>query len=262
MEKKTIGFIGGGRITKITLQAFRNENVSFDSIVVNDTNPAVLNALNEQFPKIKRADSATAPAKQDVVVLALHPPVIMEILETIKDEINESAIIISFAPKITIEKIAMKLGNKNIVRMIPNATSWINEGYNPICFSDGFSTRDRSYILDVFETLGYTFETDEQKLESYAIISAMLPTYFWFQWQELEKIGVKTGLDIQETKDALRETLSAAIHLFYSPKLSHEEVMDLIPVKPVAEHEQAIRDCFNSKLLSLFEKIKPMQAHV
>jgi hypothetical protein len=37
--------------------------------------------------------------------------------------------------------------------------------------------------------------------------------------------------------------------------------MDLIPVKPVAEHEQAIRDCFNGKLLPLFEKIKPEAMH-
>lgn len=28
--------------------------------------------------------------------------------------------------------------------------------------------------------LAYTFETAEEKLEAYAHISAMLPTYFWF----------------------------------------------------------------------------------
>ena len=112
-------------------------------------------------------------------------------------------------------------------------------------------------MLDVFSSLGYTFETDEHKLEGYAIISAMLPTYFWFQWQELEQIGVQTGLDTKETKDAIRETLLAAIQLFYNHDLSHEEVMDLIPIKPVGEHEQTIRDCFRSTLLPLFEKIKP-----
>ena len=105
--------------------------------------------------------------------------------------------------------------------------------------------------------MGYTFEAVEEKLESYAIISAMLPTYFWFQWDEMEKIGEKIGLDSRETKEAIRETLLASTQLFYNPDLTHEEVMDLIPVKPVADHEQTIRECFNSKLLPLFEKIKP-----
>ena len=39
-----------------------------------------------------------------------------------------------------------------------------------------------------------TFEVQEEKLESYAIMSAMLPTYFWFQWKALEEIGQKTEL--------------------------------------------------------------------
>jgi len=31
MKIRTIGFIGGGRITRIVLQAFRNKNLDFDS---------------------------------------------------------------------------------------------------------------------------------------------------------------------------------------------------------------------------------------
>ena len=33
MENKKLGFIGGGRITRIILQAFRNKNMDFDSEV-------------------------------------------------------------------------------------------------------------------------------------------------------------------------------------------------------------------------------------
>ena len=38
MKNKTIVFIGGGRITNIFLQAFKNANVSFKKIVVFDPN--------------------------------------------------------------------------------------------------------------------------------------------------------------------------------------------------------------------------------
>ena len=109
MEKKSIGFIGGGRVTRITLQAFSNKNIEFDSIEVFDTNTEVLYALHERFPHIIRTKSAGIPARKDVVVLALHPPVIIETLENIKKEIDEKAIIVSFAPKITLEKIANTL---------------------------------------------------------------------------------------------------------------------------------------------------------
>jgi hypothetical protein len=33
--------------------------------------------------------------------------------------------------------------------------------------------------------------------------------------------------------------------------------MDLIPVKPIGEHEVQISEIYRSKLIALFEKIKP-----
>jgi pyrroline-5-carboxylate reductase len=40
--RRTIGFIGGGRVTKILLQGFKNKNMKFGKIVVADTNHEVL----------------------------------------------------------------------------------------------------------------------------------------------------------------------------------------------------------------------------
>jgi len=39
--------------------------------------------------------------------------------------------------------------------------------------------------------------------------------------------------------------------------LQPDEVMDLIPVKPIIEHEAQIKAICNDKLIALFEKIKP-----
>ena len=105
--------------------------------------------------------------------------------------------------------------------------------------------------------LGKTFEVPEGKLESYAIISAMLPTYFWFQWKELQKIGIQTGLSESESREAVSQTMMAALNLMFQSNLTYEQVIDLIPVKPIAEHEEEIKKCFQGKLLPLFEKIKP-----
>lgn len=257
MEKRSIGFIGGGRITRIILKAFKNRHLEFSSITVCDTNEQVLEALKNEFPDIEVCSDPRKSAYKEIVFIALHPPVIIEAIKNVISSINKNAIVISLAPKISIDTLFSVLNTDNIIRMIPNATSFINKGYNPICFAPYFPDHEKKGILNILQSMGYTFETDEKKLESYAILSAMLPTYFWFQWDEMEKIGEKMGLDSRETKKAIRETLLAATQLFYNPDLTHDEVMDLIPAKPVAEHEKAIRECFNSKLLPLFEKIKP-----
>jgi pyrroline-5-carboxylate reductase len=255
--KHSVGFIGSGRVTKILLQGFKNKNVKFEKVVVTDTNPEVLANLKKQFPEIETADAKSA-ASQDIVFIALHPPMVMDTLELIKNDVKAEATVISLAPKINLPKFSLKLGHvKNLARLIPNATSYINEGYNPITFASGFDTKQKQVILDLLKNLGKTFEVSEEKLESYAILSAMLPTYFWFQWRELAEIGCKIGLTEEESKKSINDTIIASLALMYKSRLSATEVIDLIPVKPIGEHEPQIAEIYKTKLIGLFEKIKP-----
>jgi len=253
--KKTIGFIGGGRITRIFLQAFRNKGFIPAKIVVFDVNNEALLALKQKFPEAE-ITSLTDAASQDIVFIALHPPVIMDTLEQVKGNIKAGSCVISLAPKMTIEKISTKLnGLGNVARMIPNATSYINKGYNPVCFSKDF--HDREAILEMMKILGDTIIVEEPKMEAYAIVSAMLPTYFWFQWQEMHRIGTIMGLEESEARETVEKTTQAAIETMYHSGLSYEEVIDLIPVKPIAAHEPRIREILTNTLGNLFEKIKP-----
>lgn len=253
----SIGFIGGGRVTKILLQGFKNKNVRFGRVVVTDPNQEVISNLKKQFPEVESSDAKGA-AGQDIVFIALHPPVVMDTLDLVKNDVRAEAIVISLAPKINLPKVSMKLAHvKNLARLIPNATSYINEGYNPVTFTAGFDPLQKKEVMDLLSSLGTTFEVTEEKLESYAIMSAMLPTYFWFQWRELAEIGGKIGLTEEESKKSIFETIIASLDLMYKSGLSASEVIDLIPVKPIGEHEPQIAEIYKTKLLGLFEKIKP-----
>ncbi|HNW75016.1 MAG TPA: NAD(P)-binding domain-containing protein [Bacteroidales bacterium] len=253
--EKTIGFIGGGRITRIFLQAFRNRGCIPEKVVVFDISNDVLISLQNKYPTVETA-TLEQVANQDIVFIALHPPVIMDTLDRVKSNIKQDSCVISLAPKITIDKISAKLnGHGSIARLIPNATSYINKGYNPVCFSSNFNRQDE--IMEMLELLGHTFIVEESKLEAYAIASAMLPNYFWFQWQEMHRICKQMGLNESEARETVEKTLVAGIETLYHSGLSYEEVIDLIPVKPIAAHEPQIREVLSNTLSALFEKIKP-----
>ena len=256
METQSLGFIGGGRITKVFLHGFQNKNVKFSSIKVYDTNTDVLKSLQSSFPDTDIAESLIDVVSQDIVFIALHPPVIGETISQLKDKVNKG-IVISLAPKFTIAKITELTGTQRIVRIIPNATSYINQGYNPVCFSDVIDSTEKYTIMDLLKVLGTTFETEESKLEAYAICSAMLPTYFWFQWKEMEKIANEIGLSEKEGKDAIYNTLKASLDIMYASGLSYEDMTDLIPIKPIGSNESEIQEVLSSNLTTLFGKIKP-----
>lgn len=255
MKTKSLGFIGGGRITKIFLQAFKNKNVGFRKIVVFDTNPETTGKLKQLFPQIE-ISGVEQCAEQDVVFIALHPPVITETLEKISPYVSDKSVVISLAPKIKIETITGKLKTAaKIARLIPNATSVINEGYNPVCFSSGISHQEKTEILEMLGILGKTFEVPEQKLEAYAIISAMAPTYFWFQWKKLCEIGEEIGLTRDESDQTVYQTMISALNSLFRSGLTEQEVFDLVPVKPLGENEDEIKNMYDQKLKGLYNKL-------
>jgi pyrroline-5-carboxylate reductase len=257
MNAKSIGFIGGGRITRIFLEALTHGKFDIGTVVVFDINPEALRLLKLQFPNVVIAESLVESAVQPVVFIALHPPVIMETLTKVAGVVDSNAVVISLAPKITLEKIKSKLNIQNLARMIPNATSYINQGYNPVTFAEGFSQNEKSDILLFMDDLGKTIEVAEPKLEAYAILSAMLPTYFWFQWEELVRLGGPMGLTQEESTAAIHKTLVGALNLYFESGLTPEKVIDLIPVKPIGENQALFTEIYQAKLMGLFEKIRP-----
>jgi pyrroline-5-carboxylate reductase len=255
MNTKSLGFIGAGRITKIFLQAFNNKRFGFKNIVVYDINSEITTKLQKQFPAIEVAGLEKV-SSLDIVVIALHPPMIMETLEKIVLYVSDKSLVLSLAPKVKIAGIANKLNTvTKIVRLIPNATSVINEGYNPVSFSVGISGNEKTEILGMLNVLGETFEVPEEKLEAYAIVSAMAPTYFWFQLKKLRDIGVEIGMGKEEANLAVYKSITAALNTLFKSGLKSEEVFDLIPVKPIGEYEKEIETIFDQKLKGLYSKL-------
>ena len=73
MHHKTIGFIGGGRITGFSLEGWTRAGTSLGHIVVSDPDADSLARLQARFPAIETALDNSAAAAQDLVLLAVHP---------------------------------------------------------------------------------------------------------------------------------------------------------------------------------------------
>jgi pyrroline-5-carboxylate reductase len=171
--------------------------------------------------------------------------------------LKPGSILVSLAPKLSVAKLTGALGGfDRIVRLIPNAPSIIGEGFNPISFSGALSEVERAEISALMSTLGKCPEVDEGKLEAYAILTAMGPTYLWFQLHELQKIAESFGLSRQEAETGVAEMVAGAGRTLFGAGLTAEEVMDLIPVKPLGEEEGNIKAVYHARLEALYTKLK------
>jgi len=256
---KTIGFIGGGRITRILLKGFANARVNFQKIYVHEINKEIAGSLKTDFPDIDISDNnGSRVSSCDWIFVALHPPVLMDTLNAVKTGIKKDALVVSLAPKITLEKLMTVLPDvTGIARMNPNAGTYVNKGYNPVCFTKNTDKKVIDEFISMFEKLGRVPVVEEKNIEAYAMISAMGHTYFWYQLQQLKELGLSYGLSENECRQTISEMLWGTTEVLFKSGLNYDKVVDLVPVKPMAEHENTIKGFYQACLNGIYQKIKP-----
>ena len=259
MTTKSLGFVGGGRITRIFLEGWKRAGKLPGKIMVSDCNADTLARLRASFPTIETAPgNCTAAALQDIVFLAVHPPVMAEVAQRIKGSLRPGAVVVSLAPKFTIAKLTELLGGfSRLARVIPNAPSVVDFGFNPVAFGPALAIADRTEITDLLAPLGECPEVAESKLEAYALLTAMGPTYLWFQLQALREVAAGFGLTDAEIAPAMKRMVCGSARTLLESGLAPVEVMDLIPVKPLAEMQPQVTELYRTRLPALFQKIKP-----
>ncbi len=138
------------------LTGFKRAGQMPASVIVSDPNQEVLQKLKEAFPEIEIAPGDNRlPAGQEVVFVALHPPAFAELGTQLKESLKPTALLVSLAPKLTIAKLSAGLGGfDRIVRMIPNAPSVVNEGYNPVAFAPSLPETEKEELLAWFRLWG------------------------------------------------------------------------------------------------------------
>jgi pyrroline-5-carboxylate reductase len=257
MNNKTIGFIGGGRIARIFIDGWTRAKKLPARIIISDPSAESLAKLKGRFPSIATATNNAQAAAQDIVFLAVHPPVMADTVAAIKGALKPDALVVSLAPKFTLAKLTELLaGFARLARVIPNAPSVVNSGFNPVAFAPALSSEDKVELTDLLTPLGECPEVAEETLQTYALFTARGPTYFWFQFYELRRFAETSGLTTEEAQRGLEAMVAGALKTMTSAGLGREEVMDLIPVKAPGELEAQATEVFRKQLPSILEQMK------
>jgi pyrroline-5-carboxylate reductase len=257
VHSHTIGFVGGGRITAILLEALGGRGLVLERVTVSDTSTEVLARLRRRFPRISTTGDNSEAAGQERVFLALHPPALKAVLPAIAARVRKDAVVVSLAPVLTLTRLSELLGGfARLARVLPNAPSVVRAGFNPVAFADGLPADARAEIETLLDGLGEHPLVPEETLEAYAIVAAMGPTYFWFQWQGLRGIAEGLGLAPGDADRALRAMLDGSVRTFFDSGLGAAQVLDLVPVKPLAEAEPQILQAYRDALPRLYAKLK------
>lgn len=251
----SIGIIGAGRIAHILLGGWKHTATALPPIRVYDVSDEALSKLKTVYPQVQ-ISTLEETSHSDLLLLGVHPPVLADLLSQIRPFLRPDAVVCSLAPKLRLPQLQTQLGGfSRLARMNPNATSIIGQGFNPLVFADQLPEESRQQLRTLFAPLGHLPEVADEQLESYAVISAMGPTYFWFQFHALEQLAESFGIARHEARQAIATMLHGAVDTLLASELPPSEVMDLVPVRPLADDEETITNLLATRLQAMHNKL-------
>lgn len=255
----SVGFVGGGRIARIMLEGWRRSGHWPGQVIVSDPDAKALAALRSLDRDLVTVQGENRLAgAQEIVFIAVHPPALRAVCAELSGRIPPPSLVVSLAPKLTLGEISSALGGfGRLARVIPNAPSIVGAGFNPTSFASHVTENDRRALLDLLAPLGACPQVEERELEAYALLTGMGPTYLWFQLYELLALAERFGLSRAAAVDALEAVVGGAVRTMAQSGLSPAAVMDLVPVRPLADDEEMMKNAYRARLPAVFERIRP-----
>jgi pyrroline-5-carboxylate reductase len=185
-----------------------------DMTVHNRSNQKRLTALEKKYG-VKSAQTLEELLKNpDVVILAVKPKDVLEVLESIQPLITKDMLFISVAAGITISLIENRLGRKiPIVRAMPNTSARIGQSATGMAFNEAVTKVHQKKALDIFQAIGLTISVEEKQLDAVTGLSGSGPAYIYYIAEALQQSAEEIGLEGHAAKNLVIQTIIGAAEM-------------------------------------------------
>jgi pyrroline-5-carboxylate reductase len=209
-----IAFIGGGNMAQALIGGLAGKLIAATNIHVIDVMPATLKLLSERFGVTTAAAPSEVLAMSDVIVLAVKPQQLREVVAEIKPFLK-SQLVLSIAAGIRAADISRWLGgHQAIVRTMPNTPALIGQGITGAYAMSGVSELQKQSADALLRAVGETvWVTDEAQIDAVTAISGSGPAYVFYFIEAMQKAATELGLSAEQGRQLAQATFAGAAAL-------------------------------------------------
>jgi pyrroline-5-carboxylate reductase len=181
---------------------------------VVDINVDALGKLQQQFGVKTSTVIDAAVAASDVVVLAVKPQQMKEVVALLTPHIDRQ-LILSIAAGIRAVDLSRWLGGHNaIVRTMPNTPALIGKGVTGLVATAGVSAEQRAAADAILRAVGTTVWLDDEKLiDPVTAVSGSGPAYVFYFIEAMQQAAQEMGLTAEQGNALAISTFVGAAQL-------------------------------------------------
>jgi pyrroline-5-carboxylate reductase len=223
-----IAIIGGGNLgTAIAEGLLKSKFCNAADIMITKRNTATLKNLEAKGIKTG-SDNAAAVKQSQLVILAVKPYQVSEVLNSFKKELTANHILVSVVTGVLIKDIEDIIKKKlPVFRAMPNTAIAIQESMTCLSFTNA-AEKQISYVKDLFSVLGKVTFINENLMDAATVLGACGTAYAMRYIRANIQGGIEIGFDALTANLIAAQTVKGAADLLLQKGTHPEQEIDKV----------------------------------
>jgi pyrroline-5-carboxylate reductase len=252
-----IAILGAGSMGGAILSGLAAPEVSTGGLVVTNRTAAKADAIDlpgvESLATERDAGAnARAVDGAGVVLVAVKPAMVPDLLREIAPHLDPAAVVVSVAVGVTSATMEAIVPNP-VVRSMPNTPSTVGRGVTGIAAGSRAGDAELDLVRAVFATVGDVVVVPEAQLDPLSAISGSGPAYVFLLIEQLERAARQLGFDAEQAAVMVRGTFRGASELLAASDVDPAELRRRV-TSPKGTTERAVAVLADADLAELFER--------
>lgn len=225
LANKKVAFIGAGSMAEAIISGILAKNLLHPQqiYVTNRSNKERLQLLQEKYRIETFSNHQEVLPTIDIIILAIKPKDIEEMITKIKSATTNQQLIISVLAGVSTAYISQLLEHDApVIRTMPNTSAAVGESMTAIS-AGNFATNQHLAIAErVFKAIGAVAVVAEEKQDAITGVSGSGPAFLYYFIEAMEKGASEVGLDEALAKQLISQVLIGAAERIKTTDLSSE----------------------------------------
>jgi pyrroline-5-carboxylate reductase len=215
-----LALVGAGKMGGALLKGWLDNGLDKRSALVIDPMPPqdTVAFLKEMGIAVQSAVPADVTAR--VIVVAVKPQIIGDVLPTLRPLVGRDTVVLSIAAGTTLKQLAAGIGDIAIVRSIPNTPAQVGRGITVAIANARADRNARALVTTLLEAVGEVVWVEKEgMIDSATAVSGSGPAYIFHMVEALAAAAVSVGFDKESAAKLARATVEGAGELLYQSPL-------------------------------------------
>jgi pyrroline-5-carboxylate reductase len=201
--------------------------------------------LAERYGVVTTRSNREATEGADVVVIAVKPQDIEELLRELAGALTPAQTLVTIAAAIPTSLIERHLGSVRVVRAMPNTPAAVHEGIAGLAPGAHATEDDVARAEEVLAHLGRSVRVPESALDAVTAVSGSGPAYFALLAESMIEAGILLGLSREIATDLVVQTMLGTAKLLRDERMHPVELRERVTspggttIAAIRELEQA-----------------------